>query len=148
MIYFKDAHGHVFRTENPEYHKDAEALTKADGMRLYKEQMRKQLAWIKPRMVIYTVLRKVSKSGMSREISLFAVKDGKIISLDGPVSVLLGYKLGDQGIKVSGCGMDMGFHTVYSLGLALWPNGTPEPHGTRNGTPDTCGGYALKHEWM
>lgn len=44
--------------------------------------------------------------------------------------------------------MDMGFHVVYALGSALWPDGTPAPHGTRNGEPDTAGGYALKHEWL
>jgi hypothetical protein len=40
--------------------------------------------------------------------------------------------------------MDMGFDLVYSLGSALWPNGTDTPHGTRNGEPDSDGGYALK----
>ena len=52
------------------------------------------------------------------------------------------------GLRVSGCGMDMGFHVVYNLGYALWPDGTPEPHGTRNGAPDSDGGYALKHRWL
>lgn len=52
-----------------------------------------------------------------------------------------------QGIKVGGCGMDMGFHIVYGLGSTLWPKGTPRPHGTRNGEPDRDGGYALNHEW-
>lgn len=53
-----------------------------------------------------------------------------------------------QGIKISGCGQDMGFALVYSLGSTLWPKGTPKPHGTRNGEPDTAGGYALKHSWL
>ncbi|AFU86493.1 hypothetical protein D869_gp090 [Caulobacter phage CcrRogue] len=53
-----------------------------------------------------------------------------------------------QGIKVGGCGMDMGFHLVYSLGRTLWPNGTKKPHGSRNGEPDRDGGYALKHSWL
>lgn len=51
------------------------------------------------------------------------------------------------GVRVGGCGMDMGFHIVYTLGHAMWPNGTRKPHGTRNGEPDTAGGYALKHKW-
>jgi hypothetical protein len=46
---------------------------------------------------------------------------------------------------VGGCGMDMCFHTVYLLGLAMWPQGTPEPHSRRNGTPDSNGGYALRY---
>lgn len=52
------------------------------------------------------------------------------------------------GLKMGGCGMDMGFQAVYSLGRAMWPNGTPKPHGTRNGDPDRDGGYALKHTWL
>jgi hypothetical protein len=49
---------------------------------------------------------------------------------------------------MSGAGMDMGFELVYRLGQAMWPNGTPEPHGTRNGQPDSDGGYALEHKWL
>jgi hypothetical protein len=30
---------------------------------------------------------------------------------------------GPDGIKVGGCGMDMGFHLVYNLSYALWPAG-------------------------
>lgn len=53
-----------------------------------------------------------------------------------------------SGIKSSGCGMDMGFALVYSLGATIWPKGTPKPHGKRNGEPDREGGYALKHSWL
>jgi hypothetical protein len=35
-----------------------------------------------------------------------------------------------------------------NLGATLWPDGTPEPHGTHNGQPDRAGGYALKHQWL
>lgn len=52
------------------------------------------------------------------------------------------------GIRIGGCGMDMGFSLVYSLGHTLWPKGTPKPHGKRNGEPDSAGGYALKHSWL
>ena len=40
---------------------------------------------------------------------------------------------------------DMAFDAVYSPGMAMWPQGTAKPHSTRNGEPDTCGGYALNH---
>jgi hypothetical protein len=53
-----------------------------------------------------------------------------------------------QGIKIGGCGMDMGFALVYNLGSTIWPKGTPKPHGRRNGEPDSDGGYALKHVWL
>ena len=104
---------------------------------------------LKPGATVYTELKRVSKSGMSRVISLKAVHDGEIITLDYLASQATGYRLDSNcGLKVTGCGMDMGFHVVYVLGNALWPHGTPEPHGSRNGIPDTCGGYALKHRWL
>ncbi len=53
-----------------------------------------------------------------------------------------------SGIRIRGCGMDMGFEIVYRLGNRLWPEGTPKPHGTRNGQPDCYGGYALKSSWL
>jgi hypothetical protein len=52
------------------------------------------------------------------------------------------------GIKIGGCGQDMGFSLVYNLGATLWPKGTRKPHSTRNGEPDTAGGYALNHKWI
>ena len=54
----------------------------------------------------------------------------------------------DGGIKIGGCGMDMGFYLVYNLGYTLYPNGTPKQHGTRNGEPDFDGGYAFKQAWL
>lgn len=60
---------------------------------------------------------------------------------------VVGYSVDDRtgGAKICGCGMNMGFHFIYSLGASLWPNGTPKPHGRRNGAPDSDGGYALKY---
>lgn len=112
------------------------------------------LAMLKPGDRVYTVLRHVSASGMSRRISLVIPTtdhEGKpaVTSIDRLAARLLSYRQHDRGgLVVGGCGMDMGFHVVYALGSALWPDGTPEPHGRRNGEPDTAGGYALKHEWL
>lgn len=112
------------------------------------------LAMLKPGDRVYAVLRHVSSSGMSRRISLVIPTtdhEGKpaVTSIDWLAARLLSYRQHDRGgLIVGGCGMDMGFHVVYALGSALWPNGTLAPHGTRNGEPDTAGGYALKHEWL
>jgi hypothetical protein len=112
------------------------------------------LTMLKPGDRVYTVLRHVSASGMSRRISLVVATtdhDGKpaVTSIDWLAARLLSYRQHDRGgLVVGGCGMDMGFHLVYALGSALWPDGTPEPHGRRNGEPDTAGGYALRHEWL
>ena len=110
------------------------------------EQLRQ---WLKPGDTVYTILRHVSRSGMQREIGVVILKDGCDMHPNYLVSQAIGARLGKRdGVIMGGCGMDMGFALVYALGRALWPNGTPEPHGTRNGEPDTAGGYALKHRWL
>lgn len=77
---------------------------------------------------IYTILRSVSASGMSREISVSVVLAGKLICIDHHVANVLGLHFGKRGLKVTGCGMDMGFHVVYNLFLALgasWDQHSP-----------------------
>jgi hypothetical protein len=108
-------------------------------------------AILKPGDTVMCVLRSTSRSGMMRHISFFAGPDMADITtyiarlLDGKIDRDTGFQ---DGMKVAGCGMDMGFHIVYNLGHAMWPNGTPEPHGTRNGDLDVFGGYALKSRWL
>jgi hypothetical protein len=125
-------------------------LTNKDGLTAYREQAREDLRqMLKPGDKVYTVLRHVSTSGMTRRISLFVMCKGEPACIDWGASIAMDDKQHkDGGIVVSGCGMDMGFHLVYNLGRTLWPNGTDKPHGTRNGRPDTDGGYALKHVWL
>ena len=105
---------------------------------------------LKPGDTVYTVLTHVPASGMSRSIQLKIVQDGDICDISYHAARALGAKIDAKhdGIKIGGCGMDMGFALVNALGRMLWPSGTPEPHGTRNGEPDSEGGYALKQEWI
>lgn len=149
-FYMQNTNGRVIVTDYPQYHADAKRLPKAEGERLYREQFRADvLTYLKPGATVYTCLRHVSGSGMSRRISVHIVRDGELCDITYPVSVVTGYKISDKGgIVMSGCGQDMGFALVYALGCALWPKGTPEPHGTRNGEPDSDGGYALRQTWM
>ena len=110
------------------------------------EQLRE---WIKPGDTVYTILRHVSRSGMQREIGIVIFRNGSDMHLDYSVAKALDLRQGrHNGVIIGGCGMDMGFHLVYSLGKKLWPNDTPEPHGIRNGEPDSNGGYAIKHRWL
>jgi hypothetical protein len=150
MQYLKTPDGRIFHTDNPEYHKDCAKLKKSEGQSLYRAQtIAGLLEILKPGQIVYTRLRSVSKSGMSRRISLHIVQGTEIVDITYRAAIAMGNKLSDKGgIVVSGCGMDMGFSLVYNLGYRLWPNGTPEPHGSRNGTPDSNGGYALKHKWI
>lgn len=87
---------------------------------------------------------------MMRYIQLKIVRNGDICDITYHAACVMGDSIDQKngGIKIGGCGMDMGFHLVYHLGRVLWPNGTPEPHGTRNGEPDSDGGYALKQRWI
>lgn len=76
---------------------------------------------------VYTLIRHVSKSGMSRVIDVFVIQDAKDGS--GPylrrfswsAAIALGwsYDRRHEGVKVSGCGMDMTFHLVSSLCYAV-----------------------------
>lgn len=110
---------------------------------------------IAPGACVYCVISKTpGASGMTRSIKLLVPYTDKYGSGVADISWLAA-KLGvadfdrtNGGLKMRGCGMDMGFQAVYNLGCALWPEGTPEPHGERNGEPDSNGGYALKHRWI
>jgi len=149
-IYMRSPRGAVFETSHPEYHKDCARLSIKEGYAARQEYCRKVLReMIQPNQTVYCVLRRVSKSGMSRDISLFIVIDGELRNIDVLAADACGIKLSkNSGIVMGGCGMDMGFALVYNLGCAIWPDGTPEPHGTRNDQPDNAGGYSLKHEWI
>ena len=86
--------------------------------------------WLKPGDTVHTIVDNVSRSGMSRDIRVLILRDGEATHPNWAVSVLLGYpraKRGD-GMRVGGCGMDMGFHVVHSLGYALF--GKEAEHGT------------------
>ena len=86
---------------------------------------------------VYTVLRSVSSSGMSRTMSVKIVRDGRIDDITFNVAHALDYPLvevnGSRAIRVNGAGMDMGFHVVYSLGRVLFRGQGEDP------------GYLLNH---
>ena len=86
------------------------------------EALDKLRATFHPGDTVYTVLRHVSRSGMSRSIS---VLDHDNHDVSFWVSRALGWPVDQKnyGVKVSGCGMDMGFHLVYSLSHVLFPDG-------------------------
>jgi hypothetical protein len=127
-------------------------------------------AFLEPGDTVYTVLRHVSASGMTRWIDLYKVTDDGPYYLSGYAAVLLEEPRPNgshQGIKVGGCGMDMGFHLVYALSYRLWPEGfdcigspndrrcpsndhSNPPHPGQYGYPvhHTDGGYALNQRWL
>ena len=88
---------------------------------------------------VYTILRHVSSSGMSRHISLVVAQGDEIIDITYYAAQALGdnpiESKGHRAIRVNGCGMDMGFHLVYNLSSVLF-------HGQDRA------GYVLKQGWI
>lgn len=86
---------------------------------------------------VSTIIRHVSSSGMSRDISLVSVNErGQIINLAWHIDKVctvgaLKERNGSRVIRVNGAGMDMGFHLVYSLSSVLYGDG-----------------YKIKQEWI
>lgn len=140
--------------------------------------------WLKPGETVYTSLESVSRSGMSRKIGVhyfYTDEKGEIVKLwlTRLVATACGFRFDykSESLVIGGCGMDMGFHVVYTLGRVLFPDGfgtvgtngairdlRPQSkelaekavacgysfHG-RNGDAsgwDTDGGYALKQRWI
>ena len=127
-------------------------------MKSTKEQVEtamKLLKTLKPGTTIYHCLKSVSSSGMSRQISFFVTNKEGIVNIDWNISHALGYSRNPKNgaIRVSGCGMDMGFSVVYSLGRRIFPDGFKLPKGRRGRNGDTSGfdndgGYAFLSEWI
>lgn len=86
----------------------------------YADQLR---ALLPPGSTVYCILRRVSRSGMMRHIALLAIMpDGTPHDITGRAAVVLGWTWDRDtgGLKVSGCGMDMGFHAVDTLAWKLY----------------------------
>lgn len=81
--------------------------------------------WLPPGSRVHCVLRRVSRSGMQREISLFAILSaGDVRDITYLASQVLGDRIGKKGgIVIGGCGMDMGFALVSNLSYYLYPAG-------------------------
>lgn len=124
--------------------KSVDEIFKLDSLRTLR-------GWFKPGDTAYTILRHVSPSGMMRHISIrFVDKQGDMLSATWHVARLMGYKMacrGDDAIKVSGCGMDMGTDVVMNLSHVLFPDGADvTDHSGR--TTHKGPSYVLRHAWL
>ena len=107
---------------------------------------------VTPGTTVYTSCPHVARSGMSRHICCYVVKDGGMLRITGYVGIAMDYRRNDRtgGVVVTGCGMDMGFHVVNNLSYTL--------HGTKDvghkPTPRSANkrsyraGYSLTHRWL
>lgn len=120
--------------EKPLSKKALKAIEKEESIAL----LRKLIAG-DPKPVIYTIMRHVSSSGMSRDISLVYIKNNEPYHINYSASLALGDRLvsrnGHDAIRVNGCGMDMGFHLVYSLSSVLFAG-------------EDRAGYILHQRWI
>ena len=114
------------------------------------ERLREML---KPGDTVYTTIKHVSRSGMQRSIDVHLIRDNKPVWIAPAVAKAADYPFDErrEALKVSGCGMDMGFAVVYDLSRVLFPKGFKAPKPGRNGDMsgwDNDGGYALRQEWL
>lgn len=133
-----------------------------------------------PGSTAYTVLRHVSGSGMSRAIDVYALgRNGSGECSPRWLSPKVGVVIDEdwsehyEALNIGGCGMDMGFHVVYSLSAALYGHAqdrrskrmqpavplTPAEarklaawrRAERKRSPhhaNTSGGYAISQRWL
>ena len=112
-----------------------------------------------PGSTVYTVIRHVSASGMSRCIDLYVIQDNRPRWLSGYACKAAGFTWDDkrESIRVGGCGMDMAWHLVYELASAIYSEGygcigigcpaNDHTNGDRNRDHwHRDGGYALRKE--
>lgn len=88
-------------------------------------------SWLKDGQTVFCVLRKRSSSGMSRVIQLVAFDgDGEPMFLGYNVHLATGHRWDKvhEGVRINGCGMDMGFALVDDLAHAV--------------------GLKLRHRWL
>lgn len=102
-----------------------------------RESKAESVAWLRKHLprgaTVYTILASVSRSGMYRHIRPIIVINGEPVDITWRVSEALGWRRHDDGVGCDGCGMDIGFHLVYSLGYAL--------HGVE-------AGQSLNQRWL
>lgn len=118
--------------------------------------------WLKPGDTVYTHVQHVSRSGMSRVIQAYFMENNEPRWIGYNVAKAIGepYDEKREGVKIGGCGMDMGFQLVYLLSHALYHEykcpgkdkcHSPDHHnsGARDNPPKIhSDGYALRQRWL
>ncbi len=80
---------------------------------------------LKPGTEVQTIVTHVARSGMSRSIKCYVVHGGRLHDITYHVARITLNPVDENhgGVKIGGCGMDMGFALVYGLGRTLYPDG-------------------------
>lgn len=71
---------------------------------------------------IFSYVRSVSPSGMSRQIKFFIAKDSEIYDITRDIALITSnlFKRDNWTLSISGCGMDMCFAVVYDLASIIF----------------------------
>jgi hypothetical protein len=138
LQYYRFEDGSICATSHSELYsgsKQHTRLSAAKGKELYRAQQADILEQdilkaverdgdageiISEAVTVYAVIRSVAASGMSRVIDFYVMVNNQPQCISFNVGVVLGWKMHkDRGIIVSGCGMDMVYHTVDSVWRSL-----------------------------
>lgn len=85
-------------------------------------ELKKLQDWIKPDQKVWTKVTHIAQSGMSRSIEPYIVVGRDIINITYSVSVVLDLSIDQRhgGVRLSGCGMDMGYDLVDRLRYVMY----------------------------
>jgi len=137
-------------------------MTKTEKCAQYQDSLEFLRDLCPPGTKVYTILRRVAASGMTRWLDVVVMRDGEPYRITWHVAQLgiATYCRQREALKVGGCGQDAGFAVVYHLGAILYPDGftcigatcrsNDHFNGDRDRTPHhhASGGYALDHSWL
>lgn len=137
-------------------------MTKKEEKRLQSLADLRRYYEIKEGQTIYTFLKSVSSSGMSRQIAVIVSINGEVRNISRLVAEVLELRLNKSldAITIGGAGMDMGYSIVYGLSRTLFKDSfycigdncpsNDHVNGDReyNHHQHSDGGYALRHSWL
>jgi len=120
MFYFTSESGHIYQSKR----KDAgflpwTKLPNKAGKDAYQAQCRAEL---KPLLFdgrkVFCNVTKVAASGMSRNIQFYVIEGDDLQRITHLIAGAADYPMTDDGLRVSGCGMDMRFAVLDSVYVA------------------------------
>lgn len=121
MTYYQDKLG---RPTTWEAEGSKKITKKAYDSLIVRESAAQIVRWLGDKPCVCVTVTQVASNGMSRHVLVQTVVDGKIADITRWVSDVLGWKLAKfNRLLVTGCGMDMRFHTADSLSWALYGKG-------------------------
>ena len=121
---------------------------------------------LKPGDAVYTTVKHVSSSGITRSIDAHVIRNNEPYWIARKVAKACGFGFDEkrESVRIGGCGMDMGFHLVYELSSVLFAGGfkcsgdkgkrrchsNDHSNGDQNYKPHhhKDGGYALIQRWL